>query len=64
MHNKCSSKAYSILLLLIFGGFSLGEMIIYLHAHSLALRLAACHTIDLAVICAGHVWKKTIANKI
>ncbi|KAL1243468.1 2-(3-amino-3-carboxypropyl)histidine synthase subunit [Trichinella spiralis] len=39
-------------------------MIIYLHAHSLALRLAACHTIDLAVICAGHVWKKTIVNKL
>ncbi|KRX69029.1 Zinc transporter 1 [Trichinella nativa] len=58
------SEAYSILLLLIFGGFSLGEMIIYLHAHSLALRLAACHTIDLAVICAGHVWKKTIVNKL
>ncbi|KRY61531.1 Diphthamide biosynthesis protein 1 [Trichinella britovi] len=79
MHNKCSSsmmdvsifyniqhlsEAYSISLLLIFGGFSLGEMIIYLHAHSLALRLAACHTIDLAVICAGHVWKKTIVNKL
>ncbi|KRZ12022.1 Diphthamide biosynthesis protein 1 [Trichinella zimbabwensis] len=40
------------------------KMIIYLHAHSLALRLAACHTIDLAVICAGHVWKKTIVNKL
>ncbi|KRZ80975.1 Zinc transporter 1 [Trichinella papuae] len=58
------SEVYSIVLLLIFGCFSLGEMIIYLHAHSLALRLAACHTIDLAVICAGHVWKKTIVNKL
>ncbi|KRY89603.1 Zinc transporter 1 [Trichinella pseudospiralis] len=58
------SEVYSIVLLLIFACFSLGEMIVYLHAHSLALRLAACHTIDLAVICAGHVWKKTIVNKL